>query len=174
MVHAKDVYRVPVRGATHAGSVTDLMVPAFVVPETRDLTDLLADLRRVGTHLAVVVDEHGGTAGIITLEDVLEEIVGEIDDEHDRADPTLTGVQRPGEWVLAARCTPTRCSTPAGSWCPTATTRRWPASCWTASAGSPRRATRSTTTAGESRWWRSTGHRVATRSGSDAEPGDAP
>src|SRR5687767_3726817 len=76
------------------------MAPAFVVPETRDLADLLADLRRMGSHLAIVVDEHGGTAGIITLEDVLEEIVGEIDDEHDRPAPQLTRVQRAGEWLL--------------------------------------------------------------------------
>jgi CBS domain containing-hemolysin-like protein len=99
VVHVKDVYRVPFpeRAGT---SVEEIMVPAFVVPETRDLADLLADLRRMGSHLAVVVDEHGGTAGIITLEDVLEEIVGEIDDEHDRPTPELTVVQRPGEWIL--------------------------------------------------------------------------
>lgn len=99
VVHVKDVYGVPYeeRG-THP--VERLMVPAFVVPETRDLADLLADLRRVGSHLAIVVDEHGGTAGIITLEDVLEEIVGEIDDEHDRPTPELTRVQRAGEWLL--------------------------------------------------------------------------
>jgi len=99
VVHVKDVYRVPYDDrATHP--LRKLMVPAFVVPETRDLADLLADLRRVGSHLAIVVDEHGGTAGIITLEDVLEEIVGEIDDEYDRPTPTLTRVQRAGEWRL--------------------------------------------------------------------------
>jgi CBS domain containing-hemolysin-like protein len=100
VVHVKDVYRVPYEDrATHP--LERLMVPAFVVPETRDLADLLADLRRVGSHLAIVVDEHGGTAGVITLEDILEEIVGEIDDEHDRPAPRLTRVQRPGEWLLA-------------------------------------------------------------------------
>jgi CBS domain containing-hemolysin-like protein len=78
--------------------VSQLMVAPFVVPETRSLGELLVDLRAVGTHLAVVVDEHGGTAGIITLEDVLEEIVGEIDDEHDRPTPRLTALVRPGTW----------------------------------------------------------------------------
>lgn len=99
VVHVKDVYRVPFadRAATPVAAV---MAEPFVVPETRDLTDLLADLRRKGMHLAVVVDEHGGTAGIITLEDVLEEIVGEIDDEHDRPAHRLTSVERPGEWLL--------------------------------------------------------------------------
>ena len=105
VVHVKDVYGVPYeQRGTH--SVEQLMVPAFVVPETRDLADLLADLRRVGSHLAIVVDEHGGTAGIITLEDVLEEIVGEIDDEYDRPTPTLTRVQRAGEWLLAGTLHP--------------------------------------------------------------------
>ena len=98
VVHVKDVYRVAF-AARPTTLVREIASPAFVVPETRGLGDLLADLRGRGTHLAVVVDEHGGTAGIITLEDVLEEIVGEIDDEHDR--PTrLTGVLRPGEWRL--------------------------------------------------------------------------
>ena len=99
VVHVKDVYRVPFaeRAST---SVEEIMAPAFVVPETRDLADLLVDLRRMGTHLAVVVDEHGGTAGIITLEDVLEEIVGEIDDEHDRPVHRLTVLERSGEWLL--------------------------------------------------------------------------
>ena len=99
VVHVKDVYRVPY-DERDAHPVASLMQPAFVVPETRDLTDLLADLQRVGTLLAVVVDEHGGTAGIITLEDILEEIVGEIDDEHDRPTQAPTRVERAGEWLL--------------------------------------------------------------------------
>ena len=105
VVHVKDVYRVPYEERA-TRPVEQLMVPAFVVPETRDLADLLADLRREGSHLAIVVDEHGGTAGIITLEDILEEIVGEIDDEHDRPTRRLTRVQRPGEWLLAGTLHP--------------------------------------------------------------------
>jgi CBS domain containing-hemolysin-like protein len=99
VAHVKDVYRVPF-AARPSTSVREVMAAPFVVPETRRLGDLLADLRGLGSHLALVVDEHGGTAGIITLEDVLEEIVGEIDDEHDRPAPRLTGVLRPGEWRL--------------------------------------------------------------------------
>ena len=97
VVHVKDAYRVPFEERPDT-VVTDLLSPAFVVPESRELSDLLPELRLVGSHLAVVVDEYGGTAGIITLEDILEEIVGEIDDEHDA--PRLTAVQRPGEWDL--------------------------------------------------------------------------
>ncbi|MGK2929442.1 MAG: transporter associated domain-containing protein, partial [Acidimicrobiales bacterium] len=98
--HVKDAFGVPYeqRGTT---SVRSVMAQPLVVPETMQLSVLLVLLREQATHLAVVVDEHGGTAGVITLEDVLEEIVGEIDDEHDRPTPTLTRVQRPGEWELA-------------------------------------------------------------------------
>jgi CBS domain containing-hemolysin-like protein len=65
----------------------DLIRPATFVPETKTLDSLLRDFQRGPSHLAVVVDEFGGTAGIITLEDVLEEIVGEIRDEHDVGEP---------------------------------------------------------------------------------------
>lgn len=99
VVHAKDVYRVPFAERADA-PITSIMAAPFVVPETRRLGDLLGDLRAVGQHLAIVVDEHGGTAGIITLEGVLEELVGEIDDEHDRPASRRTRVIGPGEWRL--------------------------------------------------------------------------
>ncbi|WP_436796253.1 hemolysin family protein [Actinospongicola halichondriae] len=97
--HVKDAFTVPFRDRPET-SIATVTVDALVVPETLGLSSLLALLRERATHLAVVVDEYGGTAGIITLEDVLEEVVGEIDDEHDRAVPPLTRVQRPGEWVV--------------------------------------------------------------------------
>lgn len=98
VVHVKDVYRVPIEQRA-AATARVIMADAFVVPETRDLSSLLVDLR-TGSHLAIVVDEYGGTAGIITMEDVLEEIVGEIDDEYDAAAPAMTRVLPEGTYEL--------------------------------------------------------------------------
>ena len=88
-------------------TIGDLMTEVVVVPETRSLQGVLADLRDARSHLAVVVDEYGGTAGIITLEDVLVEIVGEIDDEYDAHEPRLTDAGRvAGPWLLSAALHP--------------------------------------------------------------------
>jgi magnesium and cobalt transporter len=64
-------------------AVTAIMRPAYVVPETKPVSDLLREFQRRRVQIAIVVDEYGGTAGLVTLEDLLEEIVGEIRDEYD-------------------------------------------------------------------------------------------
>lgn len=77
--------------------VTSVMKAPFIVPETRKLDDLLTDMRRFRKTLAIVVDEYGGTAGLVTLEDLLEEVVGDIWDEYDEVRPA---VERVDENVL--------------------------------------------------------------------------
>ncbi len=104
-VHVKVAHSVPVDRRT-ATMVSELMTPVLAVPEARDLDELLIDLRQGGSQLAVVIDEHGGTAGIITLEDILEEIVGEIDDEHDSVPTMLTRVEARGSTVIQASLHP--------------------------------------------------------------------
>jgi CBS domain containing-hemolysin-like protein len=63
------------------------MRPAHYIPESKPIDDLLREMQRTRNHFAVVIDEYGGTAGLVTIEDILEEIVGEIDDEYDREAP---------------------------------------------------------------------------------------
>ena len=72
--------------------VEDILRPAYIVPETKDLAALLTEFRRANQHMAVVVDEYGAMEGIVTLEDLLEEIVGEIEDEYDLPDETVERV----------------------------------------------------------------------------------
>ncbi|MFH1595573.1 MAG: hemolysin family protein [Pseudomonadota bacterium] len=76
--------------------------PAYFIPESKKISDLLRDLVERKTQIAIVIDEYGGTAGLITLEDILEEIVGEIYDEYDRMEPRLVP-QEDGSVLVDAR-----------------------------------------------------------------------
>jgi CBS domain containing-hemolysin-like protein len=71
----------------------EIMRPAYFVPETKRVSELLRDMQSNQVHMAIVVDEFGGTAGIVTIEDLLEEIVGEIVDEYDREEPMVTPIE---------------------------------------------------------------------------------
>src|SRR5680860_654868 len=84
ILHIKDVFRLLWDNPNAASlRAAELVRPALVVPETRPIDDLLHDLRTQRTHMAIVADEYGGMAGVVTLEDLLEELVGEIADEFD-------------------------------------------------------------------------------------------
>jgi len=89
IVHAKDILRGLLSGAE--APVQDIARPAFFVPGTREVEDVLADMKRQKVHLAIVLDEFGGTAGLVTMEDLLEEIVGPIYDEYDQAPAAAPG-----------------------------------------------------------------------------------
>jgi CBS domain containing-hemolysin-like protein len=86
------------RGAG-ARTLADLMRQPYYVPETKRIDDLLRELQRGRIHIAIVVDEYGGATGIVTLEDILEEIVGEIQDEHDRAPASVERLPDGSYWV---------------------------------------------------------------------------
>jgi putative hemolysin len=90
VVHVRDVVAAARRDPE--ARVREAAHPAPIVPETKDLGALLRELRERRQHLAIVADEYGGTAGIVTLEDILEELVGEIEDEYDLPDDTLTWI----------------------------------------------------------------------------------
>ena len=83
ILHVRDLVASLHNGAVGGVALAGLLRAPYVVPETKDLGALLADFRRTSQHMAVVVDEYGATAGIVTLEDLLEEIVGDIEDEFD-------------------------------------------------------------------------------------------
>jgi putative hemolysin len=89
ILHVRDLFRALRDRGMHEVKVEDIIRPAHIVPETKDLAALLAEFRRANQHMAIVVDEYGDMEGIVTLEDLLEEIVGDIEDEFDLPDESV-------------------------------------------------------------------------------------
>src|SRR4051794_16450925 len=102
MIHIKDVFEAQVDPARDR-SIKALMREPLFVPESMGVLELLARMRSQRTHLAIVVDEFGGTEGLVTIEDVVEEIVGEIEDEHDEETPGMLIAVEDGIWDADAR-----------------------------------------------------------------------
>jgi len=92
ILHVRDLFSALRERGMHEVKVEELVRPAHIVPETKDLAALLAEFRRANQHMAIVVDEYGEMEGIVTLEDLLEEIVGEIEDEFDLPDESVEQV----------------------------------------------------------------------------------
>ena len=103
MIHLKDVFPFLARGDEPPADWTVLMRQPLYVPQTRNALDVLADMRAQRMHLAIVLDEFSGTDGIITIEDLVEEIVGEIEDEHDETPVDMILSIGDGMWDCDAR-----------------------------------------------------------------------
>lgn len=100
VIHAKDL--LPFWRKDGEVGLEEIMRPPFFVPQAMPVNELMAAFRRKRVHLAIVVDEYGGTAGVVSLEDVLEEIVGEIEDEYDQEEE-LISEQADGSLLVEAR-----------------------------------------------------------------------
>ena len=101
MLYARDLLRL-MDDEAEAVPARDIMRPAYFVPETKRVPELLRDMQASQIHLAMVVDEFGGTAGLVTIEDLLEEIVGEIADEYDHEEPLITSLED-GDFLVDGR-----------------------------------------------------------------------
>lgn len=98
ILYAKDI----IRHLNKKIKIKDIMRPPFFIPETKSLRELLREMQKLKLHMAIVVDEYGGTAGLVTLEDIIEEIVGEIMDEVDEEEELIRRIDE-NTWLVNAR-----------------------------------------------------------------------
>jgi CBS domain containing-hemolysin-like protein len=102
IVHAKDL--LPLLAENREWTLSDIIRKPYFVPETKKINDLLSELQQKRIQIAIVIDEFGGTAGMVTLEDIVEEIVGEIQDEYDEEKPTVEKISET-EFIINAYAT---------------------------------------------------------------------
>ena len=103
LLYAKDLLKHDHADEANSGSIRKYLRPAYFVPEAKKVDELLREMQARGIHLAVVVDEYGGTAGLVTLEDIVEEIVGEIRDEYDQGEELLFQQVTDDEYIFSGR-----------------------------------------------------------------------
>jgi magnesium and cobalt transporter len=103
IIHAKDLLEDLLKADDQKRQVTQIMRSPFFVPETKNALDLLHEFRSRKIHLAIILDEYGGTAGLVTIEDVLEQIVGDIEDEHDAPHEEEINLQSDGSYLINGR-----------------------------------------------------------------------
>jgi CBS domain containing-hemolysin-like protein len=103
MIHVKDVFAILAGAADKPAAISALIREPRYVPEAMGVIELLAEMRATQTHLAIVIDEFSGTEGLVTIEDLVEEIVGDIEDEHDEAPTQLLIPLDDGAWDADAR-----------------------------------------------------------------------
>lgn len=103
MIHIKDIFAVLAEQREKPATLESFIRQPRYVPESMGVLELLDEMRRTRTHLAIIVDEYSGTEGLVTIEDLVEEIVGDIEDEHDDAPEALFCEISPGIWECDAR-----------------------------------------------------------------------
>ncbi|HXF47932.1 MAG TPA: hemolysin family protein [Verrucomicrobiae bacterium] len=117
IIHTKDIINLLLNAELVI--LEDILRPPYFVPETKKVRELLSDFQRKQVHMAIVLDEYGGTAGLITMEDIIEEIVGEIQDEYDAEREEVTQMEE-GRAVVSARIRPEKFNALFGASLPTA------------------------------------------------------
>lgn len=103
MIHIRDAFAILANGAPPPKSITGLIRQPLYVPESMGVLDMMAEMRAKRTHLAIVLDEYSGTEGLVTFEDLVEEIVGDVEDEHDDAPEQMLVALDDGLWEADAR-----------------------------------------------------------------------
>ncbi|MEO9634916.1 MAG: hemolysin family protein [Parasphingorhabdus sp.] len=103
MIHIKDIFAIVAKGGKFPDDITPFLRQPRFVPESMGVLDLLAEMRATRTHLAIIFDEYNGTEGLVTIEDIVEEITGEIEDEHDDEPVPMLVKLDDGIWEADAR-----------------------------------------------------------------------